>query len=114
MVLKPLRVAAVLCVVLLLFLHTTPWYSIPPRRRRGSLRTSLVAVAADVSVEPSVTALHWNINTAAQPAQLDAVGAVIKAHAPMVVGLNEVALDIVRFGQVARSWGFAHSLLNST
>ena len=111
---KPLQTALALCLVLLLFHHTTPWYSIPPRRRRGSLRTSLVAVAANVAVEPSVAALHWNINTAAQPAQLDAVGAVIKAHAPVVVGLNEVSLSNERFRHVARSWGFQHSLLLRT
>ena len=55
--------------------------------------------------------MHWNINTAAEPDRLAEIGAVIRTHAPALVGLNEVALGPSAFARAAKAWGFAHSLL---
>ena len=58
--------------------------------------------------------MHWNINTAAEPDRLAEIGAVIRTHAPALVGLNEVALGPSAFAKAAKAWGFAHSLLLKT
>ena len=58
--------------------------------------------------------MHWNINTAAESDRLAEIGAVIRTHAPALVGLNEVALGPAAFERVAKACGFAHSLLLKT
>ena len=80
------------------------------RDRRQSLRTALTVVQED----RAAVALHWNINTAATPKRLAALGACIRSHSPVLVGLNEVALDPAAFAKTATAWGFPHSLLLKT
>ena len=58
--------------------------------------------------------MHWNINTAIESDRLAEIGAVIRTHAPALVGLNEVALGPAAFARQAKAWGFAHSLLLKT
>ena len=58
--------------------------------------------------------MHWNINTATESDRLAEIGAVIRTHAPALVGLNEVALGPAAFARQAKAWGFAHSLLLKT
>ena len=99
-----------LCLVLLLLYAASVLLAASPPRHRQSLRTALVV--EDRS--GGLLAMHWNINTAAEPDRLAEIGAVIRTHAPALVGLNEVALGPSAFARAAKAWGFAHSLLLKT
>ena len=99
-----------LCLVLLLLYAASVLLAASPPRHRQSLRTALVV--EDQS--GGLLAMHWNINTAAEPDRLAEIGAVIRTHAPALVGLNEVALGPSAFARAAKAWGFAHSLLLKT
>ena len=99
-----------LCLVLLLLYAASVLRGASPPRHRQSLRTALVV--EDRS--GGLLAMHWNINTAAEPDRLAELGAVIRMHAPALVGLNEVALGRSAFARMAKAWGFAHSLLLKT
>ena len=88
-----------LCLVLGLLYVASVWLAVSPPRRQ-SLRTALVVL--DQPGAPM--AMHWNINTAAEPDRLAEIGAVIRMHAPALVGLNEVALGPSAFAKVAKAW----------
>lgn len=99
-----------LCLVLLLLYGASVLLAVSPPRHRQSLRAALVVE----SRSGGLLAMHWNINTAAEPDRLAEIGAVIRTHAPALVGLNEVALGPTAFARAAKAWGFAHSLLLKT
>ena len=99
------------CLLCFLLLYAASvWLAASPPRHRQSLRTALVV--EDRS--GGLLAMHWNINTATESDRLAEIGAVIRTHAPALVGLNEVALGPAAFARQAKAWGFAHSLLLKT
>ena len=99
------------CLLCFLLLYAASvWLAASPPRHRQSLRTALVV--EDRS--GGLLAMHWNINTAIESDRLAEIGAVIRTHAPALVGLNEVALGPAAFARQAKAWGFAHSLLLKT